>query len=161
MTSGDSIDVEILKSLSTNSRESLRKIAKSIGVPTSTVHERVKRLIRNKLIRRFTIEIDPSTVGLEITALIMISVDGQHILEVENDISRHPYVIAAYDITGDFDVAVIAKFRNMRDLNNFIKSLLKNPYIKRTVTNVVLNVIKEEYCPNNIINILNLQQARG
>jgi DNA-binding Lrp family transcriptional regulator len=153
MTSSD-IDIEILKSLSTNSRESLRKIAKRIGVPTSTVHERVKRLLKNKLIKRFTTEIDPNIVGLEITALIMMSVDGQHILEVEDSVSRHPCVIAAYDITGDFDVAVIAKFRNMRELNDFIKNLLKNPYVKRTVTNVVLNVVKEEYCPNNIIGIL-------
>ena len=54
-------------------------------------------------------------------------------------------MISVYDITGDFDVAANARFRDTSDLNTFIKNLLKVPYVKRTVTNVALNVIKEDF----------------
>jgi Lrp/AsnC family transcriptional regulator for asnA, asnC and gidA len=53
-------------------------------------------------------------------------------------------VVAVYDITGDYDAAVITKFKDRSSLNDFVKKLLAMPNIKRTVTNVVLNVIKED-----------------
>jgi len=43
---------------------------------------------------------------------------------------------------------VIARFRDRTSLNAFIKSLLTIPYVKRTVTNVVLNVVKEDFRVN-------------
>jgi DNA-binding Lrp family transcriptional regulator len=55
--------------------------------------------------------------------------------------------ILVYDITGDFDIAVIARFKDREELNIFIKNLLVIPYIKKTVTNVVLNIIKENLIP--------------
>jgi DNA-binding Lrp family transcriptional regulator len=55
------------------------------------------------------------------------------------------HVISVYDITGDFDFAVIARFKDKESLNAFIKSLLAAPYVKRTVTHIALNVIKEDF----------------
>jgi DNA-binding Lrp family transcriptional regulator len=49
-----------------------------------------------------------------------------------------------YDITGEFDVAVAARFKTREKLNKFIKSILTIQHVKRTVTNVVLNVVKED-----------------
>ncbi|GAY24833.1 Lrp/AsnC family transcriptional regulator [Desulfurococcaceae archaeon AG1] len=142
----DELDAKIIERLLKDSRKSLRSIAKELGTPTSTVHERVKRLVKLGVIRRFTAELDLKLLGLDITALILVSVDGAHITEVEKTLSTYDQVIAVYDITGEFDVALIAKFRNMDELNNFIKTILKMPYIKRTVTSVVFNVVKEKLC---------------
>ncbi|MEM2203321.1 MAG: Lrp/AsnC family transcriptional regulator [Sulfolobales archaeon] len=142
----DELDMKIIERLLKDSRKSLRSIAKELGTPTSTVHERVKRLVKLGVIRRFTAELDLKLLGLDITALILVSVDGAHITDVEKTLSTYDQVIAVYDITGEFDVALIAKFRNMDELNNFIKTILKMPYIKRTVTSVVFNVVKEKLC---------------
>lgn len=142
----DELDAKIIERLLKDSRKSLRSIAKELGTPTSTVHERVKRLVKLGVIRRFTAELDLKLLGLDITALILVSVDGAHITEVEKTLSTYDQVMAVYDITGEFDVALIAKFRNMDELNNFIKTILKIPYIKRTVTSVVFNVVKEKLC---------------
>ena len=54
-------------------------------------------------------------------------------------------VISIYDVTGDYDIAVIARFKDRTSLNNFIKSILKIPHVIKTVTNVVLNVVKEDF----------------
>jgi DNA-binding Lrp family transcriptional regulator len=83
-------------------------------------------------------------VGYNLTALILIQAEGKHLLDVENEIAKMNNVVSVYDITGDFDIAVIARFKDRDSLNQFIKSLLGLPYVKRTVTNVVLNVVKED-----------------
>jgi DNA-binding Lrp family transcriptional regulator len=66
-------------------------------------------------------------------------------LDVEKEIAKISNVVSVYDITGDFDIAVVARFKDRAELNSFIKSLLGMAYVKRTVTNVVLNVVKEDF----------------
>jgi Lrp/AsnC family transcriptional regulator for asnA, asnC and gidA len=78
------------------------------------------------------------------TAIILIQAEGEHLTDVENEIAKAANVAAVYDITGDYDAAVIAKFKDRIGLNTFIKGLIAIPHIKRTVTNVALNVIKED-----------------
>jgi DNA-binding Lrp family transcriptional regulator len=142
----DELDVLILERLLKDSRKSLRSIAKEIGTPTSTVHERVRRLVKMGVIKRFTAELDTKVLGMDVTALILVSVEGAYITEVEKALSAFEQVIAVYDITGEFDVAVIAKFRSIDELNNFIKAVLKMPHVKRTFTSIAFNVVKEKLC---------------
>jgi len=52
--------------------------------------------------------------------------------------------MAIYDVTGDWDSIVIARFKSREDLNSFIKGILAQKYVDRTVTHIVLNVVKEE-----------------
>ncbi len=70
--------------------------------------------------------------------------EGQYLEDVEKEVGKLDAVSCVYDITGDFDIAIIARFKNSHDLNTFIKSMLKNSHVKKTVTNVVLNVVKED-----------------
>ena len=53
-------------------------------------------------------------------------------------------VIAVYDITGDADIVVIAKFKNTNSLSSFVKKLLEITNVENTVTHIVLNTIKED-----------------
>jgi DNA-binding Lrp family transcriptional regulator len=146
----DELDVLILERLLKDSRKSLRSIAKEIGTPTSTVHERVRRLVKMGVIKRFTAELDTKVLGMDVTALILVSVEGAYITEVEKALSAFEQVIAVYDITGEFDVAVIAKFRSIDELNNFIKAVLKMPHVKRTVTSIAFNIVKEKLCIDTV-----------
>ena len=140
----DEIDLRLLRLLAENSRASLRELAKSLGVAVSTVHARLQRLMRERLIKRFTIIPDFERLGYPITAVILVSVEGGAIEEVAKLLSREARLVAVYDITGDYDLVVIGKFRNMDDLNAFLKRLNKLPSIRRTVTSVVLKVFKED-----------------
>jgi len=68
----------------------------------------------------------------------MLKVDGAHIEDVEKILSSEANVRAVYDITGEFDVALIALFKGVDELDRFIKRILKNPYIKGSVTSIIL-----------------------
>jgi len=88
--------------------------------------------------------LDHTKTGYVFTILILIQVEGKYITDVEERLAATKEVIAVYDITGDFDVALIAKFKTQASLNAFIKSILKTQHIRRTVTSMVLNVVKED-----------------
>ena len=60
-------------------------------------------------------------------------------------------VVGIYDVTGEYDAFLIAKFKDTNELNTFIKDLVKDPNIERTYTQTVLDVIKEDMGSSNIL----------
>jgi transcriptional regulator, AsnC family len=140
----DTVDRKLLIELLKDSRVSLRKLAEEMNVSPATLHNRLFRLVQEGVIKGFTALIDYSKLGYTLTSIIMAKVDGKHLVEFEREIANLDNVIAVYDIVGEYDVAVIAKFRSVEELDNFLKSLLKNPKVERTHTSIVLNVVKED-----------------
>ena len=141
----DDIDLQIIALLQEDSRLSFNKIAHRLKVSVGTAYNRVKNLEAMGIVKGYTVTLDPSKLGFSLTAIIMVQVEGGHLTEVEQEIAKNANVIAIYDITGDYDAAVVTKFKDRASLNDFVKSLLATPYIKRTVTSVALDIIKEEY----------------
>lgn len=141
----DDVDFRILSLLQEDCRLSFNKIAGKIGVSVGTAFNHVKGLEKKGIIKGYTAIVDSGKLGYSLTAIIMIQAEGTHLTEIENKIAKTTNVIAVYDITGDYDAAVIAKFKDRAGLSVFIKNLLAVPHIKRTVTNVALNVIKEDH----------------
>lgn len=88
--------------------------------------------------------LDYGKLGYGFIASIFLQIEGKHLVEVEEELANPQEVVAVYDITGEFDVILIARFKTIASMNAFIKKILQNPYIKKTVTNVVLNVVKED-----------------
>ena len=131
--------------LQEDSRTSYRKISDALGIALGTVYNRVKRLEDEGVFKAYTVIVDPTRMGYDLTAVILIQAGGPHLAEVEKEIAQSDYTICVYDITGDFDIAVIARFKNRAMLNSFIKEILKMPHVTRTVTNVTLNVVKEDF----------------
>lgn len=141
----DELDLQIIRLLQEDSRVSYNKLASKLGVSVGTIYNRIKNLEEKGILRGYTAVVDPVKVGYGTIAIVFIQADGAHLVEVENEIAKIDNVVAVYDITGDFDIAVIARFRDRFELNSFVKRLLSMPYVRRTVTNVVLNVVKEDF----------------
>ena len=139
----DDLDIKIIGILQENSRESYRDIANKLKVAEGTVYNRVNKLKEEGVIKRFMVDVDFSKVGYELTVLVGIIVEGGHLPEIEKRISKDGNVSAVYDVTGDYDAIVVAKFKTRDDLNKFVKGLLAMPHVKRTYTMLVLNVLKE------------------
>lgn len=140
----DEIDKAILRELLNDARLSFREIAKRIGVSTATVANKVRRLERAGIIKGYTAIIDVEKLGYDITAVIEVVVSKGKITEVEEEIAKNPNVQAVYDVTGQSDAIIIARFKSRADLSKFIKKMLSMDYVERTITHVVLNVRKEE-----------------
>jgi Lrp/AsnC family transcriptional regulator, regulator for asnA, asnC and gidA len=141
----ESLDVEILRALQSDARSSYRDIARQLKISVGTVHSRVKKLEEAKVIRGFSVDIDYSKLGYDITALILLQAKGKHLRDVETKISKFPNVCLVYDITGDFDIALVVKFSTSSLMDKFIKEVLAMDFVERAVTSMVLNSVKENY----------------
>jgi len=141
----DDVDIQILSVLQEDARLSFNKIASKLGISVGTAFNHVKSLEKNGVLKGYTAIIDANKLGYSLTAIVMIQAEGSHLTGIENEIAKTANVVAVYDITGDYDAIAIAKFKDRASLSVFIKNLLAMPHIKRTVTNIALNVIKEDH----------------
>lgn len=139
----DTVDLQIIRALEEDSRVSLRKLAQRIGLTPNIVHNRLDSLEHEGVILGYAPVIDSAKMGYALTAIIMIQIEGEHIVEVENEIAKESNVLSVYDITGEYDAVVFAKFRDNASLNGFLKKLLTERFIKRTTTLIALNAVKE------------------
>jgi len=139
----DAIDLQIIRALEEDSRISIRKLAQKIGLSSNILNNRIKSLEREGIIRGYIPIINAAKMGFDVTAIIFVQIAGEHVLEAENEIAKETNVLSVYDITGEYDAAVFAKFRDNSSLNSFLKKLLTNRFIKRTTTLVATNAVKE------------------
>jgi len=140
----DAIDRRLLIELLRDARTSLRRLSEERNVSPATLHNRLTRLVQEGMIRGFTALVDYTKLGYSLSAVIMAKVDGKHLVEFEREIANTDNIVAVYDVVGEYDVVLIAKFKNVEDLDNFLKQLLKNPKVERTYTSIVLNTVKED-----------------
>ena len=141
----DALDIKILVELQEDARKSLREIAEKLGVAEGTVYNRINKLRRMGILEKFIPIIDYSKLGFDLTAIIGITAEGGHLVEVEELLAKEPNVTAVYDVTGEFDVITVARFRSRSELNSFIKRIASLEHVKRTYTMLVLNVVKETH----------------
>jgi DNA-binding Lrp family transcriptional regulator len=140
----DDLSTKIVRALNKNARKSYREIAREVGTSTTAVINKVRKLEASGVIKGYVPVVDPGFFGIDLVAIIALRISKGKLLETQKKISSDRRVAAVYDITGEWDSLVIGYFRDRDDLNNFIKGILSLPFIDRTVTHLVLNVVKEE-----------------
>ncbi len=141
----DELDIKIIKQLQVDARKSYREIADKLKVAEGTVYNRINKLRERGVIKRFIPDVDFSKLGYDLTAVIGVMVEGGHLPEIEKQISKEPHASAVYDVTGEYDAVIVAKFKDRSSLNSFVKKILAVKHVKHTNTMLVLNVMKEQH----------------
>jgi len=135
ITEKDRKILEIIRSRKATTKE----ISLLTGIPITTVHNRIKKMEREGVIKGYRAIIDNKKIGNEIEVIIGLEfARGKDGLE---KISRIPNVEECYKVSGSFDAIVKAAFRNIEELNQFLDEL-KKINVERTVTHIVLKRVK-------------------
>ena len=140
-----------VKIINEDVRTSYRQISRSLDVSVGTVHNRIDKMIKSGVIKKFSPVIDHRKLGYVLTTIIGVRVKGGKLKNWEEKTFFNKNVVGIYDVTGEYDAFLIAKFKDTDELNSFIKELLKDPIIERTYTQTVLDVIKEDMGSSNIL----------
>lgn len=140
----DELDRKIVRSMNRNARKSFREIAKDVGSSATAVINAVKKLEAAGAIKGYVPVVDPAYFGLQLAAVIAVRISQGKLLETQQKIAEDPRVTAIYDVTGEWDSFLVGHFADREDLNGFIKKVTSLRNVDRTVTHLVLNVIKEE-----------------
>jgi len=135
----DTIDEKILQALKENARMTYVDIGRSVGLSEGAVRNRIQALVDSGVIRRFTIEVATS-VGVR--ALTMISVDPSiPTSAVSEAVGRMNVVERIYEITGEYDIAIVVSSPDIEAVNRCIEEIRAVEGVVRTNTMIVLRTL--------------------
>ncbi len=144
----DKKDELVLKLLRENAKLSIKDISKKTLLPITTIHNRIKKLEKDGIIRNYTINLDDKNLGT-ISAFVSVSMDYKALKKDgrdENDLLRkirnHDAVESVSILTGDVDMLVKVRVGNIAELDNFVINFLRKlDGIERTNTMVILSEV--------------------
>jgi DNA-binding Lrp family transcriptional regulator len=136
----DKIDDKIIGFLRDDARESFVEIGKKLKLSESAVRRRVKNLVANKVIEKFTVQMGESNTT---SAIVLISVDSAtDTSKVSIKLTKLEAVKTVYEITGQYDISVIIRAANISEINGCIDELRKIQGVIDTNTVIILRTIR-------------------
>jgi len=137
------LDARLIEALRDDARRSLRELGEALGVSTSTVRNHLHELEESGVISGYRPVVDYSRLGYGLVAVIRIKARGDALPRIVEALVADDRLTHVYEITGEFDVMVIGRFRSETEMNREIKRLLGLPGIEGTNTSIVLSAPKE------------------
>jgi len=139
----DSTDLQILKELQKDGRESASHIAERIKVSVPTVTERIRKLQENGVILGFQAIINPSAIELDVSAIItIISGSSQYYKEVTLEAEENSEVIQCFSTTGNGSHTLLVITKNSNTLEDLLRKIQRWPGVVRTETQIILSSYK-------------------
>jgi len=139
MSSLDKIDEKIINILRTDSRKAFVEIAQEIGLSESAVRRRVKNLVDNGTIKKFTIEMGVSN---KTSAITLISVSpSTDTSKVSERLKSLRGVDIVYEITGQYDIVAIVSAPTIAEINKCIDDVRRIDGVDDTNTVIILKTI--------------------
>lgn len=136
----DNKDWEIIEQLKKDARTSIRDIAKKTNIRPSTVHQRLQKLIKNNVIEKFTLKLNNKAVNQKFIVFMFLTTEQ----DLPKTFFKNKFITEAFGVTGEYDLLLKLKFKDINEFNDYIISLRKNNIITKTVTHVATIDIKEE-----------------
>ncbi|MEK6984691.1 MAG: Lrp/AsnC family transcriptional regulator [Nanoarchaeota archaeon] len=139
----DKKDEKIIEILRHDSRLPVREIAKQTKIRPSTVHQRIQKLIKNKIIEKFTIKLNNKEVDENFIVLMLVK--GSTSDYIDARFLNNVHVKEVFGVTGEYDLLIKLKFRDVGEFNDFIIRFRKeNKDVQSTLTMVATTNLKEE-----------------
>ena len=114
----DGTDLKILEILSRNAREKYKDISKMMGVATSTIHNRVQKMVEGGLIERFTIIPDPMKMGHGITTYVGVNIDHEKKEAIIDKLVPIGEVLEIYELLEPYDLFIKARTDTIESLKD-------------------------------------------
>ncbi|ELZ09353.1 Transcription regulator AsnC-type-like protein [Halovivax asiaticus JCM 14624] len=139
----ENLDSKLVNSLLGDGRASLRSLAEELDVSVTTISNHLADLEDGGVIDGYTPRVDYGALGYDVTAIIQLKVEGDALPEITDRLRGHRQMTSVYEVTGDYDVTAVGKFKDTDGMNEQIKALLTDPDINESNTSVVLNAVTE------------------
>ena len=137
--------MKLLFELSKDGNISVPTLSKKLGVNASVLYSRIKRLVRKKVIKKFTIEIEDSLLGIGVKASVGINRDPKFKIQIHKELLEIAEVVSIIEVTGRFDIMIRVYAKDLEDLHTVvIEKIGKIDGIQNTETFVELQKTDKE-----------------
>jgi len=120
MAKVDDLDLKILSELSNDASVSIPKLSEKINENSSVVYSRINRLVKKKLIERFTIDVNNKELGYTVKSLTGINMDAKQRSVVIEELFKIPGVREVAEVTGRFDILVTMYAKDLSEMHRLI-----------------------------------------
>ena len=114
------MDLQILSELSNDASISVPRLSKKINVNSSVVYSRIKRLVKRKLIERFTIIVNDVELGYNVKALTGINMDSKKRDHIIEELFKIEGVREVAEVTGRFDILVTMYAKTLDQMHKMV-----------------------------------------
>lgn len=144
----DATDKRIIHKLQENGKETIKEIADLLGMSTTPVYERIKKLERDGFIEGYTAIVNKEKMGFQLVAFCTVSLESHHtdyIEQFEADVKSLPEIMECYHIAGMFDYLLKIYAMDMVDYQHFIThKLAAISNIGRVQSSFIMTEVKNE-----------------
>jgi len=116
----DDLDLQILSELSNDASISVPRLSKKIDVNSSVIYSRIKRLVKRKLIERFTIVVNDAELGYNVKALTGINMDSKKRDHIIEELFKIDGVREIAEVTGRFDILVTMYSKSLEQMHKLV-----------------------------------------
>jgi DNA-binding Lrp family transcriptional regulator len=139
----ENLDAKLINALLGDGRASLRSLAEELDVSVTTVSNHLRDLEDEGVIEGYTPRVNYDALGYDVTAVIHLKIEGSALPDITDRLREQKQMISVYEVTGDYDVIAVGKFKDTDGMNDQIKRLLTDADIRESNTSVVLNAVVE------------------
>lgn len=143
----DDLDWQIIRAIQENSKQTYSDIGRQLGVAHSTVYDRIRKLEKNGVIKKWTVDLSYEKLGLNhVAAYMIVYTDPKESENVAKKLSEAKEV-AEVSMSLSEELLIIAKVmaRNQESLHSFIaKQVAPLQGVLRIRTSIVTKKIKEK-----------------
>lgn len=112
--------MQILSELSNDASISIPRLSKKINVNSSVVYSRIKRLVKRKLIERFTIVVNDAELGYTVKSLTGINMDTKKRDHIIKELFKIEGVREVAEVTGRFDILVTMYAKSLDQMHKMV-----------------------------------------
>lgn len=135
----DRIDRAIISELALDSRLSIRTIAERVHISRTAAHNRVQTLVANGVIKSFAAQIDRKSIGLNVTAIVIVQAGSAPWPELAAALAELPYVESVLAVSGDIDFVLTVSAPDHEQLSEVIMRQIHDvPGVVSTRSHIVL-----------------------
>ena len=146
MMSLDDIDQQIIDMLQDDGRRSFSEIADIVKRTEVTIRRRVRRLINEGIIKRFTVVIDPLKIGRRIQAVLRVKAMMKEASEIAERVKNFDEINEAYFLDGACGLMLKVTVNDLAELRQFLETRLgKVTGVGEVETCIVLETIKSAF----------------
>lgn len=139
----DEIDTKIVEILQKDARVPFTKVGKELEISDSTVHVRVKKMLQNGFIKRYTIVLDENAFGKKINGLVLLNVRPGMLEDVATHLLGMNNIYSIYEIHGPNDLIVRTGGADLEDLRACLLKIREIPNVTASEMLTIYKVWKE------------------
>jgi len=144
----DKTDLKILKPLQQNARIPMTELAEKVGLSTTPVTERVRRLERDNLITGYHAHLNPHALGQSLLVFVELklrSKSGNIFEDFKREVLKIPQILECHLVSGEYDYLIKVRLPNMSAYRDMLGNiLLQLPAASESRSYVVMEEVKEE-----------------